>query len=75
MQTLFDDRPDDVASRHDPQIVISRAVPADPYTSWREQREADGRACNAPTMRRFTRSRPAKAPWDAITVRLAADGS
>jgi hypothetical protein len=77
MQTLFDDRPEHIASRHEPQIVVSRAVPADPYTAWREQREAESGSAGAtaPTTRRFTRSRPAKAPWDAITVRLAADGS
>ncbi len=29
------------ASRHDPQMFTARAVPADPYAAWLEQREAD----------------------------------
>jgi hypothetical protein len=75
MQTLFDDRPEHIASRHEPQIVVARAVPADPYTAWREQRETESGSAGvaAPTTRRFTRGRTAKAPWEAITVRLVAD--
>jgi hypothetical protein len=28
-------------SRHDAQMLTARTVPADPYTAWLEQREAD----------------------------------
>jgi hypothetical protein len=28
-------------SRHDPQMLTERAVPADPYQAWLEQREGD----------------------------------
>jgi hypothetical protein len=37
------DLPDLVASRHDAQLLPARAVPADPYKAWLEQREADRR--------------------------------
>jgi hypothetical protein len=38
------DGPDHVASRHEPQFLAARTVPADPYTAWLEQREADRRS-------------------------------
>jgi hypothetical protein len=31
-------------SRHDEQMLTARSVPADPYTTWLGQREADRRA-------------------------------
>jgi hypothetical protein len=31
-----------VAGRHEPQILIERIVPQDPYAAWLEQREAEG---------------------------------
>jgi hypothetical protein len=35
------DGQDLMASRHDAQMLTERSVPADPYTAWLEQREAD----------------------------------
>ncbi len=36
--------PDQLASRHDSQMLPVRTIPADPYTAWLDQREADQRA-------------------------------
>jgi hypothetical protein len=38
------DRANQVAGRHDSQLLAARAVPADPYTAWLERREADRRS-------------------------------
>lgn len=66
-----------MASRHDPQMLIARTVPADPYTVWLDQREADGRSSTvaAPTRPagRFSRNQRTKAPWEAIMVTLSPD--
>jgi hypothetical protein len=35
------DEPQQVADRHEPQTFTARALCADPYTAWLEQREAD----------------------------------
>ena len=35
------------ASRHDPQTLTERAVPADPYQVWLERREGDRRLSSA----------------------------
>lgn len=35
------DGPSRTASRHDAQVLSGRIVPADPYTVWLDQREAD----------------------------------
>jgi hypothetical protein len=35
------DAPDLTASRHDAQVFTRRIVPADPYTVWLQQREAE----------------------------------
>jgi hypothetical protein len=64
---------DQVASRHDPQLLAARSVPVDPYTAWLEQREAERRAGiedapARPARRRFARSRPASTPWFTVTV-------
>jgi len=42
---------DQTASRHDPQMLTARAVPADPYAAWLEQREADLRRDDRLTVR------------------------
>jgi len=34
--------PEDFAGRREPQILIERIVPRDPYAAWLEQREAEG---------------------------------
>lgn len=31
------------ASRHDDQLITARAIPADPYDTWMDQRESDRR--------------------------------
>ena len=43
-------------SRHDAQMLTARTVPADPYTAWFDQREADCRSSTVdePTRRRLT---------------------
>ena len=43
-------------SRHDAQMLTARTVPADPYTAWLDQREADCRSSTVdePTRRRLT---------------------
>jgi hypothetical protein len=67
--------PGQSASRHDPQIAISRAVPIDPYAAWLERREADSRSSSTTRpLRRFVRGQSSKAPWEAIVVTLSADG-
>jgi hypothetical protein len=38
------DGPDRTASRHDAQMLTARSVPADPYTAWLDQREANRRS-------------------------------
>jgi hypothetical protein len=52
----------DAPSRHDAQMLNVRAVPADPYTVWRDQREADRRssAVSEPTTpyHQFIRNQP-----------------
>jgi hypothetical protein len=67
---------DQMESRHDAQALIARALPADPYTTWLEEREADRRCSTvgAPTRpgRRFSR-KPTSAPWEAILVKLSPD--
>lgn len=63
---------DQVASRHDPQLLSARRVPVDPYAVWLEQREAERRVDDAPVRpaRRFHRrnDRPASTPWFTVTV-------
>jgi hypothetical protein len=43
--------------RHDDQLLIARTTPADPYTTWLEEREAERRAA-AVDPPRFTRRWP-----------------
>jgi hypothetical protein len=50
------DKPDRLASRHDPQLITARAIPADPYTAWLEQREADRRTATATASAWFGRN-------------------
>jgi hypothetical protein len=68
---------DQVESRHDAQVLITRNIPVDPYTAWLEEHEAERRFCTvaAPTRpsRRFSRNQSTKAPWDAISVTLSPD--
>jgi hypothetical protein len=70
-------RPEEMASRHDSQMLVVRRVPADPYDVWLHKREADRRASMvaSPTMQagRFSRIHSTKAPWEAIRVRLTPD--
>ncbi len=33
---------DEPTGRHEPQVLIERVLPADPYAVWLEQREAQG---------------------------------
>ena len=52
-------------SRHDAQMLTVRSVPADPYTTWLDQREADRRASVAAELTtpagRFSRHDPTSA--------------
>ena len=52
----------DGPSRHDAQMLNVRSVPVDPYTAWRDQREADRRSSAAaePTTpyNQFMRNQP-----------------
>jgi hypothetical protein len=52
-------------SRHDAQMLTMRSVPADPYTTWLDQREADRRDPVAAQLTtpagRFIRDEPASA--------------
>ena len=41
IELTVQDRRGQTASRHDAQMLSGRAVPADPYTVWLKQREAD----------------------------------
>ncbi len=54
MQTLS---PQYEPGRHDDQLLIARTIPADPYTTWLEQREAERRSA-AVDPPRFTRRWP-----------------
>lgn len=33
--------PGEMSSRHDPQLIVARRIPADPYAAWLKQREAE----------------------------------
>jgi hypothetical protein len=68
---------DQMESRHDAQMLSARAVPADPYTAWLEERESERRyatvSAPARTSGRFARNQQALAPWDAMPVTLSPD--
>jgi hypothetical protein len=72
---LLGDELDQMESRHDAQMLTGRAVPADPYTAWLEERESEGRygtvRAPAKTSGRFARNQQALAPWDAMPVTLS----
>jgi len=76
---LLGDELDQMESRHDAQMLGARAVPADPYTVWLQQRESERRyaTASAParTSGRFARNQQALAPWDAMPVTLSPDSS
>jgi hypothetical protein len=42
------DARDEVASRHDEQVLAARAVSADPYAAWLAQREGDHHSSAVP---------------------------
>jgi hypothetical protein len=42
---------DEPASRHEPQILIERSAPKDPYAAWLEQREAESEREARPPIR------------------------
>ena len=72
---LLGDELEQMESRHDAQMLTARAVPADPYTAWLEERESERRCGSvsgpARTSGRFSRNQPARAPWDAMPVTLS----
>lgn len=74
---LAQDSPDQMTSRHDPETLIARAVPVDPYTAWLSQREAERRASPVAAATRpagcFRRNQSTKAPWEPILVTLSPD--
>jgi hypothetical protein len=74
---LLGDELDQMESRHDAQMLSARAVPADPYTAWLEERESERRygtvSARARTSGRFSRNQQALAPWDAMPVTLSPD--
>jgi hypothetical protein len=74
---LVQDELDQMESRHDAQMLSGRAVPADPYTAWLEERESERRygtvSAPARTSGRFARNQQALAPWDAMPVTLSPD--
>jgi hypothetical protein len=74
---LVQDEVDQMESRHDAQMLSARAVPADPYAAWLEERESERRYATvsglARTGGRFSRNQPARAPWDAMPVTLSPD--
>jgi hypothetical protein len=76
---LLGDELDQMESRHDAQMLTARAVPADPYTAWLQERESERRGAivSAPARRsgRFSRNQPALAPWNAMPVTLSPDSS
>jgi hypothetical protein len=49
----------DLVSRHEPQILIERIVPKDPYAAWLEQREAEREFEDRPRVRWVHRQRGA----------------
>jgi hypothetical protein len=49
----------DMAGRHEPQILIERIVPTDPYAAWLEQREAERELEQRPRVRWVHRQRGA----------------
>jgi hypothetical protein len=53
---------DDTATRHEPQALTMRTVPADPYTAWLEQREAERELEERRTVRWTRRPQGAGAP-------------
>jgi hypothetical protein len=74
---LLGDELDQMESRHDAQMLTARAVPADPYTAWLQERESERGYgdVSAPARRsgRFVRNQPPRAPWDAMPVTLSPD--
>ncbi len=46
IEILVEDARKQTGSRHDEQALNARSVPADPYTAWLQEREAD-RRCSA----------------------------
>jgi hypothetical protein len=68
---------DQMESRHAAQMLTARAVPADPYTAWLQERESERRygtvGAPARTSGRFARNQQALAPWDAMPVTLSPD--
>ena len=63
---------DQMETRHDAQMLIARTVPADPYTTWLEQRDArrrfSGAAAPSAPARRFGRDRPTGRPWYSVRI-------
>jgi hypothetical protein len=47
----------DLAGRHEPQILVERIVPKDPYAAWLEQREAEREFGDRPRVRWVHRQR------------------
>jgi hypothetical protein len=74
---LLGDELDQMESRHDAQMLTARAVPADPYAAWLEERESErgygGVSAPATRSGRFARNQQALAPWDAMPVTLSPD--
>ncbi len=75
---LMGDELDEIESRHNAQMLTARAVPADPYAAWLQERESERRyatvSAPARTGGRFARNQPPRAPWDAMPVTLSPDG-
>jgi hypothetical protein len=42
------DAREEVASRHDEQVITARAVPVDPYAAWLQERESDRNSSAVP---------------------------
>ena len=76
-ERLAQDGPGQMASRHEPEILVTRVVPTDPYTAWLSQREAERHSSTADAhagpVRQFGQDRRIKAPWEAILVTLTPD--
>jgi hypothetical protein len=47
----------EMMGRHEPQILVERIVPKDPYAAWLEQREAEGEHVDRPRVRWVHRQR------------------
>jgi len=49
--------PEDMTGRHEPQILVERIVPKDPYAAWLEQRDTEREREDRPEIRWVTRQR------------------